>query len=98
MINENSYPGDISLKNRETLFQYWEEFYSQDRSPSEFFNYVNQQNQELYADFNDKLDIQCRNTLKNGYKQWAYRNYRYCLLYTSPSPRDGLLSRMPSSA
>ena len=24
--------------------------------------------------------------------------YRACLLYTSPSPRDGLLSRMPSSA
>ena len=24
--------------------------------------------------------------------------YRFCLLYTSPSPRDGLLSRMPSSA
>ena len=25
-------------------------------------------------------------------------NCRFCLLYTSPSPRDGLLSRMPSSA
>ena len=25
-------------------------------------------------------------------------NFRICLLYTSPSPRDGLLSRMPSSA
>ena len=25
-------------------------------------------------------------------------NYCLCLLYTSPSPRDGLLSRMPSSA
>ena len=24
--------------------------------------------------------------------------YYFCLLYTSPSPRDGLLSRMPSSA
>ena len=24
--------------------------------------------------------------------------YSICLLYTSPSPRDGLLSRMPSSA
>ena len=24
--------------------------------------------------------------------------YKPCLLYTSPSPRDGLLSRMPSSA
>ena len=26
------------------------------------------------------------------------REYKVCLLYTSPSPRDGLLSRMPSSA
>ena len=26
------------------------------------------------------------------------RGYNICLLYTSPSPRDGLLSRMPSSA
>ena len=26
------------------------------------------------------------------------RNKHSCLLYTSPSPRDGLLSRMPSSA
>ena len=26
------------------------------------------------------------------------RPYHPCLLYTSPSPRDGLLSRMPSSA
>ena len=25
-------------------------------------------------------------------------NFNTCLLYTSPSPRDGLLSRMPSSA
>ena len=24
--------------------------------------------------------------------------HKTCLLYTSPSPRDGLLSRMPSSA
>ena len=30
-------------------------------------------------------------------KTGGYR-YEACLLYTSPSPRDGLLSRMPSSA
>ena len=30
-------------------------------------------------------------------KKLGYDNV-YCLLYTSPSPRDGLLSRMPSSA
>ena len=28
----------------------------------------------------------------------AFELLNYCLLYTSPSPRDGLLSRMPSSA
>ena len=27
--------------------------------------------------------------------KWVFNS---CLLYTSPSPRDGLLSRMPSSA
>ena len=41
-----------------------------------------------------------------GYAEYTFgkagnyiTNYTYgCLLYTSPSPRDGLLSRMPSSA
>ena len=28
----------------------------------------------------------------------AHGMLTFCLLYTSPSPRDGLLSRMPSSA
>ena len=28
----------------------------------------------------------------------VYYSDSFCLLYTSPSPRDGLLSRMPSSA
>ena len=31
-------------------------------------------------------------------KHGEFQSYYYCLLYTSPSPRDGLLSRMPSSA
>ena len=33
---------------------------------------------------------------KEAFKTWGYSTN--CLLYTSPSPRDGLLSRMPSSA
>ena len=32
------------------------------------------------------------------FKDGTFRQYDVCLLYTSPSPRDGLLSRMPSSA
>ena len=31
-------------------------------------------------------------------KRISSRTFKRCLLYTSPSPRDGLLSRMPSSA
>ena len=31
-------------------------------------------------------------------KELNQEYYQFCLLYTSPSPRDGLLSRMPSSA
>ena len=31
------------------------------------------------------------------YEKWKHTDLT-CLLYTSPSPRDGLLSRMPSSA
>ena len=34
-----------------------------------------------------------------GYNTFERNGYgNVCLLYTSPSPRDGLLSRMPSSA
>ena len=36
----------------------------------------------------------------NSYKHVGilFKQIKDCLLYTSPSPRDGLLSRMPSSA
>ena len=37
--------------------------------------------------------LECPTLLNNGYGE-----HNICLLYTSPSPRDGLLSRMPSSA
>ena len=33
-----------------------------------------------------------------SYRSTVHTTTRCCLLYTSPSPRDGLLSRMPSSA
>ena len=32
------------------------------------------------------------------YAHKAIEQYNHCLLYTSPSPRDGCRSRMPSSA
>ena len=41
-----------------------------------------------------RLVAQC--DLKNGIDRLI--NFEFCLLYTSPSPRDATLSRMPSSA
>ena len=38
--------------------------------------------------------IHINHNLSKNSSAWA----EHCLLYTSPSPRDGLLSRMPSSA
>ena len=35
---------------------------------------------------------------KKPYADYIVTQWLICLLYTSPSPRDGLLSRMPSSA
>ena len=37
-------------------------------------------------------------TLDKAGKNGLVHPNKICLLYTSPSPRDGLLSRMPSSA
>ena len=41
----------------------------------------------------------CNITFNEGpEKKGQYGPYRHCLLYTSPSPRDATLYRMPSSA
>ena len=45
------------------------------------------------------VDMRCRPLLSIYYSgYWNGQLNIVCLLYTSPSPRDGLLSRMPSSA
>ena len=41
----------------------------------------------------ESIGVECREEYNN-----EVCGLNGCLLYTSPSPRDGLLSRMPSSA
>ena len=53
----------------------------------------------LQLDLDDSRSIE--NTVAVVLKETGgklYGLFNNCLLYTSPSPRDGLLSRMPSSA
>ena len=63
-----------------------------------------------YAEIGEKLDSIKSPGIHAAYSEWIemYASNEFqelskwmndlCLLYTSPSPRDGLLSRMPSSA
>ena len=44
------------------------------------------------------LTIQLKANQSANIANWTLIILLACLLYTSPSPRDGLLSRMPSSA
>ena len=57
---------------------------------------------EPVKSFNGISVILLRGAMGKHYmKDWTeeqVKEYKDCLLYTSPSPRDGLLSRMPSSA
>ena len=69
----------------------------------------NQQIKDTVVQSNNNLDVSLKKVklildplkLKINAKTIGANIYyanRPCLLYTSPSPRDGLLSRMPSSA
>ena len=48
--------------------------------------------------FLEMLDVLNQDLISNGEEPVAFDHDCSCLLYTSPSPRDRSLSRMPSSA
>ena len=55
---------------------------------------------EISTDINHLITLNLFVTITNANfdKDAIVSRIHTCLLYTSPSPRDGLLSRMPSSA
>ena len=59
---------------------------------------------QLYTSFKEYFDLyleilfECKEANRELQKELINGQNNYCLLYTSPSPRDTLLSRMPSSA
>ena len=48
--------------------------------------------------FTTVVEVKPRHGVTEYSETHTFDVYDICLLYTSPSPRDGLLSRMPSSA
>ena len=54
--------------------------------------------QEEFEELQEAIDNKDMVEVADALTDLLYVVYGACLLYTSPSPRDGLLSRMPSSA
>ena len=61
----------------------------------EFDNYCSKLKKKLCKSIAADLDFY---DFKDTQKKEVLNEVNYCLLYTSPSPRDATLSRMPSSA
>ena len=53
---------------------------------------------EVDVAFDSDGKVSASSAITNIAEQGGETQAKHCLLYTSPSPRDGLLSRMPSSA
>ena len=56
------------------------------------------QSAEKENEFTMSMQIRPRAEYRNGAQLPRFEGDKACLLYTSPSPRDGATSRMPSSA
>ena len=70
------------------------EFTQYDINPKALEEILVQAGEESYLSYKLK-DIQI---VYEAFREFLSEKYITCLLYTSPSPRDGLLTRMPSSA
>ena len=53
---------------------------------------------DALTETSDPIILQGPHAVSRGELEIRHGPNKVCLLYTSPSPRDGLLSRMPSSA
>ena len=87
----------IRQKNEETIIKAAEDEFARHGYKGTSMNTIAQNaglpKANLHYYFTNKLGLYVA-VLSNIIELWDST----CLLYTSPSPRDGLLSRMPSSA
>ena len=89
---------------RSACFQALHQYFTE--TPGDTFDHIEQD--RIDANYKVKNSCELQEAIKNSEngekiflepgKYEARSLFLCCLLYTSPSPRDGLLSRMPSSA
>ena len=93
MTGERRYSRDLAKGGMEFIFK---------TSNAKLYNQMKENTSEKLVELEKRREIGLGNSLKK--KETKNKKKKIvlficpCLLYTSPSPRDGLLSRMPSSA
>ena len=88
----------MQIEKFDTGLKGQENFEKLNITPEENFNNKNLVRSYLNSIINDGVSKLEANLDKSFSKDIKVNCFHPCLLYTSPSPRDGLLSRMPSSA
>ena len=93
---------DLSIKDPEKFWQEAADDIFWFKKPTKI---LNKSNPPFYKWYEDGVTNTCYNALdfhidqgKGDKTALIYDSPITCLLYTSPSPRDGQISRMPSSA
>ena len=90
---------DASVVTTDTTTVYEDQIIRQAQTGSENYNELVNAGEDTTTFYQDPIITQAQNRSAQTYVAQNYEDNPYiCLLYTSPSPRDGLLSRMPSSA
>ena len=108
IVAQAQFPAEVADQVADVLVKLWETFQSEDATLVEVNPLVKTEDGRVVAldgkvtldenadfrqpDHEALVDHDTANALEAAAKE------KGCLLYTSPSPRDGLLSRMPSSA
>ena len=89
VLNKQGRKGEVPKELKQKVQNYFEE--------------ISKRSFEMYSELNEAGIARelARAVLPvNLYTEWYWKNdlHNLCLLYTSPSPRDATLSRMPASA
>ena len=92
----------VAVPNKNSTDDQWNEVYDKLGRPESADKYTLNAKSEVVPIDEQAIKQFAENAhqlgLNNKQAQGILEFYKNCLLYTSPSPRDGLLSRMPSSA
>ena len=94
-LEKTSEAAEAAWKESQRVLEQWQEIWRIDQKVCQALKPQMEERSEVMHQY-EKINGLYQ--LLSGNRKNSRMDIETCLLYTSPSPRDGLLSRMPSSA